>query len=159
YRWIVDGETAGRGPSLRFTVPPAASAAGHTVELRVADRARAEAAPVAWRVAVSPRMSEADVREWLGRLGAAWQRRDVATLRLYGVVPADADEDAVRKRFPRKKTQRVSVVNAAIRTEGRFAAVAFDRVFSDEDGKIVAVEREALRLEKAPSGFVAVRQR
>ena len=147
YTWLLDGRPVARGPRWRFVVPSAASATEHAVEARVADAAGLAAAPVAWTVTVAPRMTEIDVRGWLDRLVAAWERHDVATLRLYGVD----DADDVRP------GQRVAIVNERIRTDGPYATVAFDRAVRDADGKIVSTDRASYELAKQPSGFVAVR--
>jgi hypothetical protein len=147
YTWLLDGRPVARAPRWRFVAPSAASGTEHAVQVHVSDAAGLAAAPVAWTVTVAPRMTEADVSGWLERLAAAWERHDVATLRLYGLD----DADVVRR------GQRVSIVNERIRTEGPYATVAFDRAVRDPDGKIVTTGRASYELAKQPSGFVALR--
>jgi hypothetical protein len=157
YAWFVDGREAARGQSWRFVAPPAAIESAHTVEIRVSDGGGLNAAPVSWRVEVTPRMSEANVRDWIGRLASAWERSDVATLRLYGVVTSEADAEAIRKRR-RRTDSRVTITNESIKIEGRYATVAFDRA-EFEKGKLHSSRRESYELEKRPDGFIALRAR
>jgi hypothetical protein len=119
YTWLIDGRVVARTPRWRFVAPSAAGGVVRTVEARVSDAPGLAAAPVSWTVAVGPRMSEADVRGWLERVAAAWQRGDVATLRLYGI--ASGDPDGARR------GDTVTIVNETIRTDGPYATVAFDR--------------------------------
>jgi hypothetical protein len=147
YTWLLDGRPVARAPRWRFVAPSAASATEHAVEVRVSDAAGLAAAPVAWTVAVAPRMTENDVRGWLERLAAAWERHDVATLRLYGLDDADDVRGG----------QRVAIVNEVIRTDGPYATVTFDRAVRDSDGRIVSTGRASYELAKQPSGFVALR--
>jgi hypothetical protein len=153
YAWFVDGRRVGSRAGWRFVAPPAATATEHTIEVRVTDRAGLEAPRVSWRVAVTPRMSERNVHDWLARLTSAWERKDVATLRLYGIVSDEAEAEAIRKRL------RVSIANETIRVEGSHASVGFDRAQIDERGKLIRSRREAYELEKQPNGFIGVRAR
>jgi hypothetical protein len=147
YTWLLDGRPIARAPRWRFVAPAAAGGTEHAVQVHVSDAAGLAAAPVAWTVTVAPRMTEADVRDWLERLAAAWERDDVATLRLYGL---DDAHDV-------RRGQSVSIVNERIRTDGRYATVAFDRAVREPDGKIVTSGRASYELAKQPGGFVALR--
>jgi Protein kinase domain len=158
YAWFVDGKRAARGPSWRFVAPPAATASTHTVELRVSDDAGRTAVPVSWNVAVTPQISADNVRDWLERVVAAWQARDLATLRLYGIVGTADEERAVREQMPRQG-HWVAIANEAIRTDGRFATVRFDLVEHDERGRSLSSSSESYALEKRADGFVALRPR
>src|SRR5205085_10591167 len=146
YAWRVDGRRVGRGARFRFVAPPAAAATAHAIEVSAADRAGVRTRPVSWDVAVAPRMSEANVRDWLQRYASAWQHGDVATLRLYGIVTDDAASDALRRRVRRARDRRVAITNETIRTSGRYADVAFDRVELDAEQPVESAH-ESLALE------------
>jgi hypothetical protein len=157
YTWLLDGRKVSQRPGWRFVAPLLATAATHTVEVRVSDSAGLQAPRLAWRIEVSPRMSDVNVRDWLGRLAGAWERKDVATLRLYGVVTTDGEADALRKRLAHADVSRVSIANETIRTQGKYATVAFDRTELDRRGRVVSSRRESYELEKQPNGFIGLR--
>ena len=157
YTWFLDGRRVSQRPGWVFVPPLAATAPTHTVEVRVSDSSGLQAPRLAWRIEVSPRMSDVNVRDWLGRLAGAWERKDIATLRLYGVVTTDAGADALRKRLARSDVSRVSIANETIRTQGQYATVAFDRTELDRRGGVVSSRRESYELEKQPSGFIGLR--
>ena len=159
YAWFVDGRRAGRQQTFRFVAPPAATAATHAVEVRVSDGAGSSAPRVSWTVAVTPRMREADVRDWLDRLASAWERGDLWTLRLYRIVNSDEEVNAIRKRLPRGKDHQVSIGVETIRTKAQYATVAFALAESDARGKLVSSQRASYELEKQPNGFVGLRAR
>jgi hypothetical protein len=159
YAWFVDGKKVGRGASWRFVAAPGSSGTAHTVEAQVADQRGLQAPRVSWKLEVTARMSEVDVREWLGRLAAAWERKDIATLRLYGLVTNDEEAEAVRKHLSREKDLRVSIGNEWIHTEGKYASVAFDVSELGKRGKLLASRRDSFELEKRPNGFVGLRTR
>jgi len=104
-------------------------------------------------------MREVDVRDWLDRLASAWERRDLSTLRLYGIVADEKEAEAIRKRLPRGKDHHVAIGVETIRTRAQYAAVAFERAEFDARGKLVSSARESYELEKQASGFVALRAR
>jgi serine/threonine-protein kinase len=159
YTWSLDGRRTGRGPSWRFVAPAGTAGAAHTVGVQVADAAGVKAPRVSWKVDVTPRMSAVNVHEWLGRFSAALERKDLATLRLYGIATSPEAAAALRKRFPLFGPYRVAVANETIRTDGRFATVAFDLVERDRHGQERASHRESYELEKHANGFVALRAR
>jgi len=159
YVWLVDGRRVGRRGRWRFVAPPAATATTHTVEVQVSDGAGLKAPRVSWTVGVTPRMREVDVRDWLDRLASAWERRDLSTLRLYGIVADEKEAEAIRKRLPRGKDHHVAIGVETIRTRAQYAAVAFERAEFDARGKLVSSARESYELEKQASGFVALRAR
>jgi serine/threonine-protein kinase len=159
HAWFLDGRRVARGASWRFVAPAGSSGATHTVEVEVTDATGLRAPRVTWNVEVTPRMTEAHVRDWLGRLVAAWERKDLATLRLYGIVTSGAEEAAARARLPLFGRYRVVVENAAIHTDGRWASVAFDLVELDRRGRPRASYREFYELERRPGGFVGLRAR
>ena len=139
--------------------PPAATAATHAVQVQVSDGAGSSAPRVSWTVGVTPRMREADVREWLDRLASAWERGDVWTLRLYRIVNSDEEVNAIRKRLPRGKDHQVSIGVETIRTRAQYATVAFALTEFDARGRLVSSQRESYELEKQASGFVGLRAR
>ena len=102
-------------------------------------------------------MTDVNVRDWLGRLAGAWERRDVSTLRLYGVVTSDAEASALRKRLAHADGGRVMIGNETIRLQGRFARVAVNRTELDRHGRVLASQRESYELEKQPNGFIGLR--
>jgi len=157
YTWVLDGRRISRRPSWRFVAPPAATGTAHTVQVQVTDGAGPKGPRMAWHVDVFPRMVEVNVRDWLGRLAGAWERKDIATLRLYGIVTTDAEAAALEKRLSRYDHYRVAIGNETIRKAGRYASVAFDLIELDGCGKAISSHRESLELEKYPSGFIAVR--
>ena len=157
YTWFLDGHGVSRKASWRFVAPPAATATAHTVAVQVIDGTGLAAPRVTWTVAVSPLISGTDVRDWLDRLAAAWERKDLTTLRLYGVVASDAEAGAVKREFACAGKVRVSVGNEAIRTEGEYATVKFDLASFDRSGTLVSLRHEWFDLEKRADGFVAVR--
>jgi protein kinase-like protein len=159
YAWFVDGQRAGRRPSFRYAAPPAATAGTHAVEVQVSDRAGRTTPRVSWTVAVTPRMREADVRDWLDRLASAWERRDIPTLRLYGVVTGDDDVAAMRKRLPHEENHHVAVGVETIEIDGQYASVAFTLAELDARGRLVSSQSESYELEKQGSGFVGLRAR
>ena len=157
YTWMLDGRKVSHRPGWRFVAPLVATAATHTVEVRVSDSAGLQAPRLAWRIEVSPRMSDVNVRDWLARLAGAWERKDVSTLRLYGIVTTDAEADALRKRLAHSDGSRVSIANETIRTQGKYATVAFDHTELDRRGRVVSSRRESYELEKQPNGFIGLR--
>jgi hypothetical protein len=159
YAWFLDERQVGRRPRWRFSAPYGTAGAAHTVEVQVADATGAMGPRVAWSVEVLPRMSNANVLDWVGRLTAALERKDVATLRLYGLVTDDAAGEALAKRVSRQKTARVSVANESIELDGRYARVTLDLAEFDERGTLLATWGESYDLEKHPTGFVALRTR
>ena len=159
YAWFVDGRRVGRREGWRFVAPPAATATTHTVEVEVSDGAGLKAPRVSWTVGVTPRMREADVRDWLDRFASAWERRDLATLRLYGIVAREEEAEALRKRLPRGKDHEISIGVETIRTQAQYGTVAFALAEFDARGKLVSSQRESYELEKQPSGFVGLRAR
>jgi len=159
YTWFLDGRRVSQKPSWRFVAPLAATGATHSVEVQVRDAAGLAAPRVAWNVDVAPRMSEFDVREWLGRLVSARERKDVAMLRLYGVVTSDVAAQAAKKDLARLGDVRSTIANESIHITGRYATVSFDRTEVDRRGTVVASARESYELEKRADGFVALRSR
>ncbi len=159
YAWFLDGKPVGRGRSWRFVAPPAASATRYTIELRAADAGDRSAPRVTWRLEVAPRMSRTNVHEWLERFAAAWQRRDLATLELYGIAPTEAARNEWKRQLPRRDDHRIVIANEKIRTDRKYATVAFDLVELDERGRIVSSRTDSFALEKRADGFVALRRR
>src|SRR5207249_1695241 len=157
YAWFMDGRSVGRRPTWRFVAPPAATATTHTVAVRVSSTAGWTAPRVWWTVGVTPRMREVDVRDWLDRLASAWERKDVATLRLYRIVTSDEEAETIRKRLPRGKNHHVAIGIEKLRTQAQYATVAFSLAEFDARGKLVSSARESYALEKQASGFVALR--
>ena len=157
YRWFVDGRDVARTATLRFAAAPPLGTT-HRVEVEVADKAGSKAPRVVWSIEVTPRMSETDARDWVGRLRAAWERKDVATLRLYGIVLSDAAADTERRRLRAYDDYRVTVANESVRVNGKYAIVAFDR--TELDGKrVLGSSHVSYEIEKYPNGLVAVRGR
>src|SRR5438552_5759905 len=157
YAWFLDGRRVSQRPSWRFVAPLAGLATSHTVEARASDGGGLQAPRLTWHVEVTPRMTDVNVRDWLGRLAGAWERRDVSTLRLYGVVTSDAEANALRKRLAHADGGRVMIGNETIRLQGRFARVAVNRTELDRHGRVLASQRESYELEKQPNGFIGLR--
>ena len=157
YAWFLDGRRVSQRPSWRFVAPLAGLATSHTVEARASDGGGLQAPRLTWHVEVTPRMTDVNVRDWLGRLAGAWERRDVSTLRLYGVVTSDAEASALRKRLVHADGGRVMIGNETIRLQGRFARVAVNRTELDRHGRVLASQRESYELEKQPNGFIGLR--
>ena len=157
YAWFLDGRRVSQRPSWRFVAPLAGLATSHTVEARASDGGGLQAPRLTWHVEVTPRMTDVNVRDWLGRLAGAWERRDVSTLRLYGVVTSDAEASALRKRLAYADGGRVMIGNETIRLQGRFARVAVNRTELDRHGRVLASQRESYELEKQPNGFIGLR--
>jgi serine/threonine protein kinase len=156
YTWFLDGKRVARGASWRLATTPGSAGTTRTVEVQAADRAGAKAR-VTWKVQVTARMTDVNVREWLGRVATAWERNDVAMLRLYGIeTPAPKKAGLLGWLSGRR---RVSISNEAIRTDGRYASVAFDVSEVDRRGTVLSTRREAFELEKQPNGFVGLRAR
>jgi len=153
--WLVDGRRVRTGSAFRWTVPPGATATAHAVEARVSDGS--QTARTSWTVDVRPRMSDTNVREWLARLTAAWDRKDVATLRLFGIVRTDAEAETITRRFSRWGGYRIALVNPTIHTEGAYATVSFDEMELDGRNRLLSSHRAQYTLEKQPTGFVALR--
>lgn len=158
YAWSLDGERVSKRPTWRFVAPPASTGTTHQVEVEVTDGA-GQKAPLSWSIAVSPRMTEANVREWLARLATAWERKDVAALRLYGIVTNDDQADEVRRWVSRHAGYHVAFREETIRAQGQYASVAVDRVDLDGAGRTISSRRESYELEKRASGFIVLRAR
>jgi serine/threonine-protein kinase len=159
YTWFVDGKRVGQGPSWRLVTRTGMAGATRNVEVQAADRAGAKARAT-WKVQVTARMTDVNVREWLGRLATALERNEVATLRLYGVTaPATKSKGGILGWLSGRGNIRISIANEAIRTEGRYATVAFDVSEVDGRGKVLSTRRESLELEKQANGFVGRRVR
>ena len=156
YLWQVDGRPSLRTPTLRWTAPPPGDGGVHTISVQVADRAGLAAPAVAWMVSVTPRITDVDVRGWLTRYQGAWERKDIPTLRLFGVVASDAEASALQKTLGRYDAYKVALSGAVIRATGAQATVSFDRTETD-GGKAVAQTHESLELEKHPSGLITIR--
>ncbi len=159
YTWFVDGEKQkpARGARWRLTAPHGSAGATRTVEVQVADRGGLRTPRVTWRVDVTARMSEANVHDWLMRLALAYERKDTATLRLFGLITTEGEATAIRKRVPWFGGYHVTAVNPTVHLDREHASVAFDRVETDGGGKVIRSAREAYQLEKQPSGFVGLR--
>jgi hypothetical protein len=157
YDWFLDGRRVGRRQAWRFMAPPAATGTVHRVEVRVSRDGAAKTARMSWRVEVSPRMTELNVHDWLDRLAGAWERKDVATLRLFGIVQGDAETEALRTRLSRYRGYRVAIANETIRTHGSRATVSFDLTELEGRGKTITSRRESYVLAKQPSGFIGLR--
>lgn len=156
YVWRVDGRPTLRTPTLRWTAPPPGDGGVHTISVQVADKTGQTAPAVAWAVNVTPRITDVDVRGWLQRYQGAWERKDIPTLRLFGVVTSDAQATALQKTLGRYDEYKVALSGAVIRATGAQATVTFDRTETDE-GKTVAQTHESLELEKHPSGLITIR--
>jgi hypothetical protein len=157
YRWLVDGREVSQQARFRFVAGEPVDAT-HTIEAEVADQARAKAAPASWTVQVTPKLRQVEAIEWVERLRAAWERKDVATLRLYGVVADEAEADATRRRLRRYDAYHVQVSELGAKVDGPYATVSFTRTDSAA-GKIVATTRETHELEKHANGSVTLRGR
>jgi hypothetical protein len=156
YAWFVDGKQMGRSSSFRFTPPPAAVAVAHAVQVQVADARGLKAPRATWTVEVMPKMTEVNVRDWLARYTSAWQRKDVATLRLFRIVTGDPEAVALERYLDRFRGYQVVIGNESIRTDGQYASVAFDRNDYDGRGKLLGSRHETYRLEKQATGFIAL---
>jgi hypothetical protein len=157
YRWLVDGREAGRQARLRFVAPEPVDAP-HTIEVEVSDQARANAPVVRWTVHVTPKLRQVEAVDWVERLRAAWERKDVPTLRLYGVVAGEAEASATRRRLARYDAYRVQVSEVSAKVDGPYATVSFTRTDSG-DGKVVSTTRETHELEKHANGSVTLKGR
>ena len=157
YRWLVDGREAGRQARFRFVAPEPIDAT-HTIEAEVMDQARAKAAPARWTVAVMPKLRPVEATDWVERLRAAWERKDVDTLRLYGIVAGDAEANETRRRLRRYEVYRVQFTDVSAKVDGPYATVSFTRTDSAE-GKTVTTARETYELEKHANGSVTLRGR
>jgi serine/threonine-protein kinase len=155
YRWYVDGREASRAASFRFKAAPPLGAT-RRVEVELADAAGLKAPRVGWTIQVTPKMTETDARDWVGRLRAAWERKDVATLRLYGIVTSDGDAEAQRRRMRGYREFRVAIGNESVRVKGKYATVSFDRTELDGE-RALASSRLSYELEKHANGLVTVR--
>ncbi|MFN8545733.1 MAG: hypothetical protein U0807_16230 [Candidatus Binatia bacterium] len=154
HRWLLDGKVVGWGPAWRFVAPPQAGSV-HAVEVQVVDRV-GERVPAHWRIEVTPRMHEVDAREWLERLRSAWERKDIATLRLYGVVSSDAQAAALRKMLGSFEEYHVAFHDPRVEVAGAYATVHFKR--TDTDGKEpIGFAQQTYELEKRPSGLITLR--
>jgi hypothetical protein len=157
YRWYVDGREVSRAASFRFKAAPPPGAT-RRVEVELADAAGLKAPRVGWTIEVTPKMTETDARDWVGRLRAAWERKDVATLRLYGIVASDGDAEAQRRRMRGYREFRVATSNESVRVNGKYATVSFDRTELDGE-RALASSRLSYELEKHANGLVTVRGR
>jgi hypothetical protein len=157
YRWYVDGREVSRAASFRFKAAPPLGAT-RRVEVELADAAGLKAPRVGWTIEVTPKMTETDARDWVGRLRAAWERKDVATLRLYGIVASDGDAEAQRRRMRGYREFRVATSNESVRVNGKYATVSFDRTELDGE-RALASSRLSYELEKHANGLVTVRGR
>jgi len=157
YRWLVDGREVGRQARFRFVAPEPIDAT-HTIEAEVTDQARAKAAPARWTVEVTPKLRPVEATDWVERLRAAWERKDISTLRLYGVVAGDADANDTRRRLARYEAYRVQFTDVSARVDGPYATVSYTRTDS-AGGKTVATARETYELEKHANGSVSLRGR
>jgi hypothetical protein len=99
------------------------------------------------------------VRDWLARLGTAFERNDITTLRLYGMVRTNAEAESMRARLAGYKGARVAIGNELIKLNGRFATAGVDLAWIAKGGKILAAERRTYELEKQAGGLVALRGR
>jgi serine/threonine protein kinase len=156
FTWQVDGRPTAHSPTLRWTAPPPGDGGVHTVAVQVADHAGLTAPTVAWTVTVTPRITDVDVRGWLQRYQGAWERKDIPTLRLFGIVAGDAQASALQKTLNRYDAYKVALSGAVIRATGAQATVSFDRTETD-GGKTIAQTHESLELEKHASGLITIR--
>jgi len=155
YRWLVDGREAGGTPTFRLRAE-GAPGTRRTIEARVRDRDGLEAAPVRWKVEITPKLRQAEALAWVDRFKGAWERRDLATFRLYGVVGNDREAEALRERLARQRSYRVQFSQARARVAGRYGSVSFVR--RELDGtRVVSTVAETFQLEKHPSGLVTLR--
>jgi hypothetical protein len=157
YRWLVDGREVSRQVRFRY-VAAELSDATHTIEAEVADQARAKMPPARWIVQVTPKLRQVEATDWVERLRAAWERKDVSTLRLYGVVTGDAEANAARRHLRQYDAYRVQVSEVSAKVDGPYATVSFTRTDSAA-GKVLATTRETHELEKHANGSVTLKGR
>jgi serine/threonine-protein kinase len=159
YEWFLNGKKVSQRPSWRFVAKPALSARVQRVELQVSDTTGRKAPRLSWEVQIVTPMTEDNVRDWLARLGSAFERNDVTTLRLYGIVRTNAEAESMRARLAGYKGARVAIGNELIKLSGRFATAGVDLAWIAKGGKILAAERRTYELEKQAGGLVALRGR
>jgi hypothetical protein len=159
YEWFFDGRKVSERQSWRFVATRAVASRVHRVELQVSDSTGLRAPRLSWDVQVVTPMTEENVRDWLTRLGTAFERNDITTLRLYGMVRTDAEAESMRARLAAYTGARVAIGNELIKLDGRFASVGIDMAWLGKGGKILAAGRQTYELEKQPGGLVALRTR
>jgi Protein kinase domain len=159
YEWLFDGRKVSGHQSWRFVATRAVASRVHRVELRVSDSTGLRAPRLSWDVQVVTPMTEDNVRDWLARLGTAFERNDITTLRLYGMVRTDAQAEAMRARLAAYKGARVAIGNELIKLNGRFASAGVDMAWLGKGGKILAAGRQTYEIEKQPGGLVTLRTR
>jgi hypothetical protein len=159
YEWFFDGRKVSERQSWRFVATRAVAARVHRVELQVSDNTGLRAPRLSWDVQVVTPMTEDNVRDWLARLGTAFERNDITTLRLYGMVRTDAEAEAMRARLAPFQGARVAIGNELIKLNGRLASVGIDMAWLGNGGKILAAGRQTYELEKQPGGLVTLRTR
>jgi len=159
YEWFFDGRKVSERQSWRFVASRAVAARVHHIELQVSDSTGLKAPRLSWDVQVVTPMTEENVRDWLARLGTAFERNDITTLRLYGMVRTDAEAESMRARLAAYKGARVAIGNELIKLNGHFANVGIDMAWLGKGGTILAAGRQTYELEKQAGGLVALRTR
>jgi hypothetical protein len=159
YEWFLNGKRVSRRQTWRFVAARALASRVQSVELQVSDTTGRKAPRLSWEVQVVTPMTEDNVRDWLARLETAFERSDITTLRLYGLVRTNAEAEAMRARLAGYKGARVAIGNELIKLNGRFASAGVDLAWIAKGGKILAAERRTYELEKQAGGLVALRGR
>ena len=101
-------------------------------------------------------VTEADVREWLGRVERAYEARNPrAIVDLGAVKPSQLP--SLDREIQRYRTLDVDIANPEISLEGEHAVVSFQRTDRDETGRALTLPRQTFRLVRGASGIVAER--
>jgi hypothetical protein len=159
YEWFLNGKRVSQRQTWRFVATRALASRVQNVELQVSDTTGRKAPRLAWEVQIVTPMTEENVRDWLAQLGTAFERNDITTLRLFGMVRTNAEAESMRARLASYSGARVAIGNELIKVKGSVATAGVDLAWIAKGGKILAAERRTYELEKQPGGLVALRGR
>jgi hypothetical protein len=101
-------------------------------------------------------IAETEAQEWLGRVHTAWNTRDADTLVALGIIRTERADD-LRRALGAYKELHVDLQNVLISVDGAHAAVSYDRVDTDETGKVLKFPRKTIQIERLSTGLVACR--
>jgi hypothetical protein len=117
---------------------------------------RAEPRPASSPPPASPLVTEAEVRDWLGRVERAYEARNSRAIVDLGAVKS-SQLPVLEAQIRQYRSLDVDIADAQITLEGQHAVVSFKRTDRDETGRVLDLPRQKFRLERGPSGLTGER--
>jgi len=181
FEWLLDRGPVVRTAEGRFAVP-ADLEGTHQIEVAAIDTRGLRGKTTVWTLLIEPtatppslgpqpttplptvppatpaptQLTEADVRDWLGRVERAYEARNPHAIIELGVVKP-SQLPTLEAQIGRYRTLEVDIMDAKISLEGGDATVSFKRTDRDETGRVLDLPRQKFRLRRGPGGVTAER--